>query len=810
MLAVMEVWSNNDNDNNGNANLDNNWDPSLDIDVIPNILEEVLCSERVSRVTRTYQDIEAVTHLLEEKERDLELAARIGQCLLKQKVSLVGRNEYLEDQLEKAKEEVAQLRHEVSMREDLLQLYANTAEESDSSSISTPLRRSESSPSVQDLIHLDFLQQKLQGLEKENQQLRTEATEIENEMTQYEEVEEQLMFDCVQELAEAHGKVAALSDELTRKVEDTARQQEEISHLLTQVVNLQQKCKACTRENEELKQHLEALKEAHRQLKTEFTDLQEKYAECKEMLVETQDEIKNLRNRSLPNSTISRYSSLNIFPLDCLAAEIEGTMRKGIDSFSSSEHLGLKRVFETVKVANRAGRCRSGSHSPQSFPGSSPPSEMLSTTPSHVNTPRSSLYCSDTTSTELDDKSQALVFEPEASQTEAHEKKRGMPGTPGSHDLKVALRRLAVKQEGQLSDKTYFEMEQERKRKKLSNAPEFSSGFLTPNESVISSGTNLSTGTNYSGCSELTGGSSFSFGSRSYFPDKLQIVKPLEGSATLYHWQQLAKPNLGGILDPRPGVLTKDFHQLDTDVEEVYNLNDFEEDEVDLNSFRIQATSSPLQNKQSSQVFHSSNNLPQTQSTYTFTNCRILHPSNFTTVTPSGYNTSVPSCGSSENIRSTRLHFQRTRRLSESSTNAREHTTTLSTSLGLVKILKDCGISAAVYNPTYCSRHAGLAQSGVTLPFVQNSGLSLQGPTTLHFASGYRRPFIKPFLGSDVTHSILNGDKNTKETTHLKEGQTERSIFSFNLVEQLKKLGLDKVIARGIVSSQNTAGATKS
>lgn len=54
----------------------------------------------------------------------------------------------------------------------------------------------------------------------------------------------------------------------------------------------------------------------------------------------------------------------------------------------------------------------------------------------------------------------------------------------------------------------------------------------------------------------------------------------LPGSATLHHWQQLAQPHLGGILDPRPGVVTKGFRTLDVDLDEVYCLNDFEEDDT--------------------------------------------------------------------------------------------------------------------------------------------------------------------------------------------------------------------------------------
>jgi len=37
-------------------------------------------------------------------------------------------------------------------------------------------------------------------------------------------------------------------------------------------------------------------------------------------------------------------------------------------------------------------------------------------------------------------------------------------------------------------------------------------------------------------------------------PDKLRIVKPLEGSLTLHNWQQLAMPSLGGIFEERRGI----------------------------------------------------------------------------------------------------------------------------------------------------------------------------------------------------------------------------------------------------------------
>uniref|UniRef100_A0A8C6K2R7 Uncharacterized protein n=1 Tax=Melopsittacus undulatus TaxID=13146 RepID=A0A8C6K2R7_MELUD len=265
-------------------------------------------------ITKTYHDIDAVTNLLDEKERDLELAARIGQSLLKQNRSLSERNELLEEQLELAKEEVS-LRHEVSMRDDLLHFYTTTTEESEPiSCTSAPLQRPERSLSLQQYFQYETLQQKLKCLEEENQKLRMEANNITTETCRYEEQEQQLMIDCVEQFSEASQQVAQLSEELARRAEDTARQQEEMGQLLVQVVELQHKCRAVT-EVEELQQHLTAAREVQQQLRMELRDLQEKYTECGGMLQEAQEELKSLRSRSLPNSTVSRYSAGSLLPV---------------------------------------------------------------------------------------------------------------------------------------------------------------------------------------------------------------------------------------------------------------------------------------------------------------------------------------------------------------------------------------------------------------------------------------------------------------------------------------------------------------
>ena len=77
--------------------------------------------------------------------------------------------------------------------------------------------------------------------------------------------------------------------------------------------------------------------------------------------------------------------------------------------------------------------------------------------------------------------------------------------------------------------------------------------------------------------SELSGyGSASSFGYR--MPEKLQIVKPMEGSATLHHWQRLATPHMAGIFEERDGVQIKHEQPL-TDMDSTtYSLLDVEEE----------------------------------------------------------------------------------------------------------------------------------------------------------------------------------------------------------------------------------------
>ncbi|XP_033266668.2 huntingtin-associated protein 1 [Orcinus orca] len=93
-------------------------------------LEEALCPDLHPPVKKIAQeDVKVMLSLLEERERDLNTAARIGQSLVKQNSVLPEENSKLEAMLGSAREEILHLRHQVSLRDDLLQLYSDSDDE---------------------------------------------------------------------------------------------------------------------------------------------------------------------------------------------------------------------------------------------------------------------------------------------------------------------------------------------------------------------------------------------------------------------------------------------------------------------------------------------------------------------------------------------------------------------------------------------------------------------------------------------------------------------------------------------------------
>ncbi|XP_075927464.1 trafficking kinesin-binding protein 1 isoform X6 [Petromyzon marinus] len=604
--------------------------PDAELELGLELVEEtlkymLLCADRVGQMTKTYSDIDAVTRLLEEKERDVELAARIGQSLLQKIKVLTDRNETLEEQIGHATEEAAQLRHDLAMKEELLQIYTGSSDENDNAPKSSSPLPAVSSPCPtfslgSSGLHMDTIHRKLRDLEEENISLRSEASQLQNETIDYEEKEDQLVNDCVRELRESNSQVLTLTEELARRSEDASRQQEEITHLLSQIVDLQKKVKTYTADNEELTQHLSAAKDAQRQLTAELAELQNKLVECTEMLHEAQEDVKNLRNQTAPSTNAERWRhSHTHFPMDSLAAEIEGTMRKTLKLEDGVPKAYQRRVFETVRTANQATALKRASISsclsPLPIPGSNQGSVVSSRLASAMSSPRASRRQSaagsprsslmtDGTSVSPELRSHGLIDTTESGPVHTDEKRPGQPGTPGSHDLEAALRRLSLRREAHLGERRFMEEEWEQQLSELASGQPSRPATPPGSEGGLSDGEQTP-----GGSSSEDSHSSMSLAFRSYLPERLQIVKPLEGSATLQHWQQLARPHLGGILDTRPGVIVKDSQLLELvhpSSSAVFRITDYEEDEP---------------------VHYPGKCLVQTNYTCTYTTCRIMHPS---------------------------------------------------------------------------------------------------------------------------------------------------------------------------------------
>ncbi|KAM8934675.1 trafficking kinesin-binding protein 2 [Pelodytes ibericus] len=750
---------------------------------------QVLGSDRIDQMTIGYNDGDMLSHLLTERDRDLELAARIGQALLKRNHILTEQNESLEEQLTQALDHVNQLQHELSKKDDLLRVVSIASEESETdSSCSTPLRSNDSFTLTHGLLQLDNLHGKLKDLEEENLALRSQASHLKTETITYEEKEQRLVIDCVKEIRESNLHISRLTDELSHKSDEIVRYQEEISTILAQIVDLQHKLRESVIEKEELRIHLQASKEAQRQLTAELHELQDRNAECQGMLQEYQDELKMMRCKSSPSALLRRPQSCGVFPVDSLAAEIEGTMRRELsleeDSTFGARKSQPKRVFDTVKVANDV-RSRSSSFPlPLPIPGSNRSAVVMTALPfeSGMKMEQKKL---NTSLLEKDMKEQAVV------------KNRTKSDKSEDDTLEAALHRLHLRRQNYLSEKQFFRDEQERKLKMLEDEQD-SSGCSTPTGSVLSMATHFS---------DITDCSATSSTLRSLLPEKLQIVKPLEGSLTLHQWQQLAQPNLGTILDPRPGVLTKGFKPLPEDAE--YRLCDLEEDDKEEEdeegiTFQVQERKDDVPNpslniflppisvsSNPSSATNPGKCLCGTYSTFTFTTCRILHPSDVTQVTPSSMYTPISfggssTCTTSAVVSSSAMSCRLS--IGELPSKGKDSTTLQRATSNLTKLLQEQGISAKVNSELTTEKPQ--RPKNLTLPSTPPNSPShspCPSPSTFDPRANTSENFLAVSRPAESFLQEVYGLKNTRN-------QPDLGQLKMNLVERLKRLGIARVV----------------
>ncbi|XP_073901822.1 huntingtin-associated protein 1 isoform X1 [Castor canadensis] len=325
-------------------------------------LQEALCPNPPPVKKITQEDVKVMLYLLEEKERDLNTAARIGQSLVKQNSVLMEENSKLEAMLGSARKEILHLRHQVNLRDDLLQLYSDSEDEDEDEEEEEeeeeeqeeekehrreedrqhdhPYKAPKPTPQEESLHHcpqIEALQQKLKLLEEENDHLREEASQLDT----LEDEEQMLILECVEQFSEASQQMAELSEVLVLRLENYERQQKEITQLQDQIVKLQQRCKSYGAETEKLQQQLASEKGIHMQLQAEslragsqIQDLCERYTDCRGMLCECKEGVKSLHQHPpVPTDSVTHYAytvplgALPNFP-ETLAEELRTSLRR--------------------------------------------------------------------------------------------------------------------------------------------------------------------------------------------------------------------------------------------------------------------------------------------------------------------------------------------------------------------------------------------------------------------------------------------------------------------------------------------------
>lgn len=94
------------------------------------VAEKPVCHSAVGRGVSVGNSLVMMGDLLEQKEKDLELAARIGQGLLTRNKALEERLIAVEGELHSAHDTVTQLRHDLLLKGELLQIYSNDFDDS--------------------------------------------------------------------------------------------------------------------------------------------------------------------------------------------------------------------------------------------------------------------------------------------------------------------------------------------------------------------------------------------------------------------------------------------------------------------------------------------------------------------------------------------------------------------------------------------------------------------------------------------------------------------------------------------------------
>ncbi|XP_022234743.2 trafficking kinesin-binding protein milt isoform X2 [Drosophila obscura] len=766
------------------------------------LLMEVLCGNRVSQMTRAYDDIEAVTRLLEEKEKDLELTVQIGKELLTQNNALEARVTDLEVDLKSSNDDRAQLLHELHKKNELISVLTNDADDGTDTE----------TPTFSKSITLDLLQRKVNTLLDENKSLKCEATQLAYKTDEVEEHERQLMADIGAQLNDANSQYDNISLECERQREENRLQHEQIVSLTARLAEAEMRLHQLTQDNDEHLSLLHVTKENQNALALELVEFKQRYEEVLALLHSAQDQLKQQRKRSQPQARSSFLGGLgtsgavggllhpdslhcelmesSLYSENSLDSGISGDSQRAADRISrmmmqmpggmGSSGVGgsiyagagvvppYKRVFETVRCAGKSGNYMDSGNVSMTTLGAMSMSSSSGPRMASMAYPAGSYYRGGSNQS-LGVKTLSNESLNSQSDDGYPAQPSGVPGAPGAKELEAALKRLTP---GEVL----------ARRAMLSYAPVGTYNYDEPTThgGAGASHSNLPLGVRTPDSIMSTGSSGMSASSHHMsasmthqwrLPEKLQIIKPMEGSQTLHHWSRLATPTLSGLLDERPGVTIRGGRGLDDLGMQIYTLSDVEED-----------VSEELPGKQ----------FEAAGSTFTYTTSVVMHPDDGFVNDLSFLSQSQMSSRMASTSTSRQPSCPATPRAGLSRKNS---CSTFSVNLGLAGMLNERGIKAVT--PSALNTPAGPNFSPTVTPCNSPEGSPprCQSPEPL---------FGLLSSGADLIRRKIVGDQQHQQRSSLSKQQQQkimlshlerRALRSLNLIEKVESIGLENIIS---------------
>ena len=309
--------------------------------------------------------------------------------------------------------------------------------------------------------------------------------------------------------------------------------------------------------------------------------------------------------------------------------------------------------------------------------------------------------------------------------------------------------------------------------------------------------------------------SSHGYGGGWRLPDKLRIVKPLEGSLTLHHWQRLAKPHLGNILEERSGVATKGNvrrHKLE-EVESDLGLSDFEEDCGDESLEPVRSWIKP----------------DATRTNMTFTDCTVMHPDDLnlaqTKLTSSyeglqlssGFYDDMSRSVSRMSSRCTSQMSSRRGSVSESGYCRRPGALTFSSNIGLARVLNERHIgghmtgSTTSLNTTVNSLTPSIISTPTGVRSFTPTGTPLNSP--MHTPPGTPPEMINDqnagaglvqSFFSSVKAALYGEQQKEAKTQRIKRKKSMRKTKTFGILQKVEEVGVENLIGASPVPSSSS------